>query len=392
MHHNTPSNKPVVLVLYDYFFPGYKAGGPVQSLVNMIATLSSQYTFKVVTYAYDLGETQPYAGITPDQWTNINLAPDVPITCWYASRPISRKLLVQLVVQAHPHILYVNGIFSRSLFLGTLLAMPRIRKKVHCRLVVCPRGMMQQGALAVKSGKKKVYLALLTKSGLLRNIIWHATTQDELADIQTLVGKKALGCVAGNIPKKPLQHITQPAKQAGRLRLIYLSLITEKKNLHLLLQVLQSCTAVIELDIYGPVKDTAYWLQCQKLMQQLPPNVVVTYHADIQPALVQDIIARYDAFILLTKGENFGHAIYESFSVGRPVITSYFTPWNNLQQQQGGWNVDTANIPAIAGLLNSLAAKDNSEWVKWCANAHNVALSYYHSQDFAMDYRPLFFG
>ena len=384
------SNKPVILVVYDYFFPGYKAGGPVQSLVNMITSLSHQYNFKVITYAYDLGETQPYANLATDQWTNVTLAPDVQVECFYASKAISRKLLVQLVVHAHPSIIYVNGIFSRSLFLGTLLAMPRIRKKVACRLVVCPRGMMQQGALAVKSGKKKIYLTLLTKSRLLRNIIWHATTQDELNDIHALVGRKALGAVAGNIPKKPLQHITQHEKKQGLLRLVYLSLITEKKNLHLLLQVLQSCTATVELHIYGPVKDVTYWQQCQKLMAQVPKHITVTYHGDVEPARVQTTIAQYDAFILLTKGENFGHALYESFSVGRPVITSYFTPWNNLQQQQAGWNVDIQNTASIAGLLNELADQENTQWHTWCANAHNVALSYYHSQDFVQDYRPLF--
>ena len=68
---------------------------------------------------------------------------------------------------------------------------------------------------------------------------------------------------------------------------------------------------------------------------------------------MQEVIAQYHALILFTKGENFGHAIYESLSVGRPVITSYFTPWNDLQEKNAGVNVDISDTQdCVRKILN----------------------------------------
>ena len=41
-----------VLILCDWYEPGYKAGGPIQSITNLIIALENKYTFKVVTSAY----------------------------------------------------------------------------------------------------------------------------------------------------------------------------------------------------------------------------------------------------------------------------------------------------------------------------------------------------
>ncbi|MGG2383212.1 hypothetical protein, partial [Salmonella enterica] len=74
----------------------------------------------------------------------------------------------------------------------------------------------------------------------------------------------------------------------------------------------------------------------------------------------------YDAMILLTRGENFGHAIFESFSVGVPVIISHFTPWHDLQKNKAGWNVEINDANAMVQLFNALAAKTQEEWKPYC--------------------------
>ena len=42
---------------------------------------------------------------------------------------------------------------------------------------------------------------------------------------------------------------------------------------------------------------------------------------------------------LPTTGENFGHAIMESFLNGRPVIISDRTPWLELEAKGVGWSL-----------------------------------------------------
>jgi hypothetical protein len=52
--------KKKILVLYEYFYPGFKAGGPIQSLVNLVLAMQHQYEFYVATTAYDLQTAIPY--------------------------------------------------------------------------------------------------------------------------------------------------------------------------------------------------------------------------------------------------------------------------------------------------------------------------------------------
>ena len=59
-----------VLVFVDWYKPGYRGGGPVRSMINMVDHLGDQCHFHIVTADTDYTNTQPYPGIVPDQWTD----------------------------------------------------------------------------------------------------------------------------------------------------------------------------------------------------------------------------------------------------------------------------------------------------------------------------------
>ena len=351
----------------------------------MINTLGDQYSFAVISAAYDLNEVQPYASIQLSKWNTLSLGKQrIPV--WYADKRLGITELSRLIQTLQPDIIFINGMYGWNFFLAPLVLRKRFAAIPY---IISPRGMLQPGALTVKPLKKKIYYLLLKLSGLLKNVHWHATAPEEQEDIERLVGKKAVVHIAGNIPKRPT--VIQPStKTEGVLRLVYVSLITEKKNLLLLLELLQRTSAIIELDIYGPVKDALYWKECVRQMEQMPDLIQVQYKGAVQPEQVQETIARYDAMILLTKGENFGHALFESFSVGRPVITSCFTPWNELQVKQAGWNVDISEAQAIIALLHQLAQMDNTSWQRYCEGAYRLANHYFEEQHFEEAYKTLF--
>ena len=56
------------MILVDWYSPGYKAGGPIQSCVNIVNALYKYYDIYVLTSDTDHGETQPYAGIESNKW------------------------------------------------------------------------------------------------------------------------------------------------------------------------------------------------------------------------------------------------------------------------------------------------------------------------------------
>ena len=62
------TKKPKILIFIDWYFPGYKAGGPVRSCFNMIAHLKLHYEFFVVTGNTEYTESIPYSDIKFNHW------------------------------------------------------------------------------------------------------------------------------------------------------------------------------------------------------------------------------------------------------------------------------------------------------------------------------------
>lgn len=377
--------KPALLIFYDHFFPAYKAGGPIQSITNLANALQDDYSIYMITSSYDLNEVKPLANIKTSVWSQVCLpASTTIINVWYAvaGKPSAYDIKAA-IIKIDPAAVYLNGMFSYRFVLVPLMV---IKRNMH--IVICPRGMLQEGALATKSLKKKIYLTFLKMSGLCRRVSWHATNEEEGQDIKRIFGKDVRIIVAGNIPKMPVDVIKVNGKQQGQLRLVYLSLITEKKNLLQLINIISKLQANVTLDIYGPVKDKEYFKKCQHAISLHPSKII--YKGDVKPIDVQETFGKYDASILLTKGENFGHALYESLSVGCPVITSNFTAWNGLQENKAGWNVDISNEKEIVETIIHASNMDTPTFSIYQSGSFSLAWNYYRNGFDIGSYTKLF--
>lgn len=51
---------PRVLALFSHYLPGYRAGGPVRSIANLVSALGTELSFFVITLAWDLGTRDRY--------------------------------------------------------------------------------------------------------------------------------------------------------------------------------------------------------------------------------------------------------------------------------------------------------------------------------------------
>ena len=116
-------------------------------------------------------------------------------------------------------------------------------------------------------------------------------------------------------------------------------------------------------------------------------------HAD--PSDSQTILSQYDAFILLTKGENFGHSIYESLSVGTPVIITNKTPWSfDESSHPPGWVINYDNhgidIDSLKQTITNLYLMDSDAYALLIKAAHTYAVDFYNSHDFKKEYTELF--
>jgi len=326
-----------------------------------------------------MSESKTLDGIKADEWNDYSANAKV----FYSSK-ISYSILTTLFQQSNPDVVYINGMFLPIYNWLPLI----IAKKQNRKIALAPRGMLQQGALAVKPLKKKIFLSLFKLPGLYKNISWHATDEQEQSDIKKLFGESADVKIALNIPKAPLKLWTSRSKSMNELKMVYLSLITEKKNLHLVLEALKEIKTPIVFDIYGPIKDASYWENCQPLMRNQIHDI--QYKGTVNPFEVQDKLQAYHSFILPTKGENFGHAIYEALSVGTVPIISPFTPWGNLQQYNAGITVDSWKTEDWAKAVSSMMNFNQEDFNTLSQNAFTLAKDYFEKNDFKSGYKNLF--
>lgn len=309
-----------------------------------------------------------------DKWVEYNANTKV----WYSSNNNILPVLQHEIKKEKPDYLFIIGIYDWQYNFKPLLFCKEVKK------IISVRGMLHPGALSQKGLKKKIYLGLWKMLGLHKQYVFHATDAEEWKYIQDAFGSSAQVHVAGNFPKVfPVMSVVK--KEPGHLKLVSVALISPMKNILLVLEALSSRQLAegswqwavdkinIEYNIYGPVKDKNYWQQCEALIKKMPANITVKYHGDIKPGEIVDALAASHVFILPSKSENFGHAIYEALTAGRPVIISNNTPWNNLEAAKAGMNVSLDEKVELVSAIVFFAGMNQEEMEAWNAAAGRYA-------------------
>lgn len=104
------------------------------------------------------------------------------------------------------------------------------------------------------------------------------------------------------------------------------------------------------------------------------------------------VVSQCHAMILPTEGENFGHAIFEAFGAGVPVIISDQTQWRNLSAQKAGWDLPLDQPEQFSLALQTAANLNQEEWEAYRWGAHQLATRFFEEHDFRNRYLQLFFG
>ena len=66
--------KPTIVVCTGYYLPGYKSGGPVKSIENIVESLHSDFRFRLLTADRDLGDSSPYPELKKNEWKEVGNA------------------------------------------------------------------------------------------------------------------------------------------------------------------------------------------------------------------------------------------------------------------------------------------------------------------------------
>ncbi len=296
----------------------------------MVDHLGEEFQFRVLALDRDAVDELPYPEVKTNGWNRLGNA-DV----YYVSPGNIGLAWLRTFLRGESHdLLYINGYFNPR-FTGLPLLARATFGNYSKPTLLAPRGVFSPGAMALKSFKKSLYIHTTRMVRLYREVAWQASTSDEHADIQRIMGKSAEQVyVARDLPPRILSTIEEQVSRRRRpsekeLRIVFLSRIAEMKNLAFAIHVLSKVRSRCRFLIYGPIFDEKYWRHCQGLMSELPAHITVEYGGVVTPENVRQVFSEHDVFLFPTFGENYGHVIFESLSAGTPVIVSDQTPWKD---------------------------------------------------------------
>ena len=373
-----------VLIFSGCYLPGYKGGGPIRTIANLVDMLTGQIRFFVVTSDRDLGDATTYSDIEPDCWLQVGEA-----QVYYASPGIGWiPRLVAVIFKFSGVALHLNSFFSFRFSILPLLLWRTL--KFNQPIILGPRGEFSRGALGLKSPKKRAFLFLAKAMGLYRGVIWHASSSHEAADIRRVMGENARIRIAIDIACPPSELLLSQRVTSAPLKVVFISRISPMKNLLGAIQMLQQVQCPVVFDVYGPAEDAAYWASCQKAALQLPAHVEFNYCGALYPAQVPETMARYDLFYLPTLGENFGHVIAEALGCGLPVLISDTTPWRDLSEKKLGWDIPLDQSDQFVSAIEFCSRMPAAEYDAWRQSIRAWALENIGNEEAVEQNRQLF--
>lgn len=347
-----------ILIPAGWYLPGFRAGGPVRSISNMVEALSDSFTFRVIAFNRDLGERHSYESIVENEWVTVGSAEVL-----YLPLNFLTPWRTVLAIRRAPYdLIYFPSFFSFSMTVVPLVA--RKLGFLPCKpIVIAPRGQFGDAALSVKKVRKAIYRGIGSMLGLWSGTVFHVTSKEEVRQVEAVLGRSARRAIfnAPNIPTSvPAGSVRERKKEVGTANVLFLGRISRIKNLSFALEVVVAARTRVHFLIVGPVEDEAYWEQCKKMIARLPAEVRIEYGGALPHRHVIELLSATDLVFLPTGGENFGHAIVEALAVGCPVLTSDQTPWSEIHEAGAGWALPLADKSCFVAAIREMSQMDDA--------------------------------
>ncbi len=335
-----------LLIMASLFWPQKNSGGPPISIMNLVQSIKDRFDIYIISKNHEINDVEPLEGILPG-WNQFDFGKAV----YTLSGEHNFKTVSRLIAEVEPDVIYQNSFFSIDDLLPVL-----VYKKKHkgVKVVVAPRGEFYPERLQVGKLKKNVYGKLFRYSGLLKDVYFQGTGQEECTQEKAFLGIQDDHLInIQNISILSKESHSSIEKKPNELKLVYVARIHPTKNTLKAIEWLGELSGNVQYDIYGSIENEMYWKQCQDAIAKLPQNITVRYKGVIDHNQVASTITKYHAYYMPTTGENFGHSIVEAMIMGKPVIISDQTPWTDVNGN-GGFAVSLNDEKAFVTALDEL--------------------------------------
>lgn len=166
------------MIFCDYYTPGFKAGGPINSIKSICDALCHDYDLYLITRDRDIGEQEKYKNIPVDTWLPVS-----GIRVMYKkANQVSLSFVSSIIKSIRPDVLHLNSLMSRRFSLVPILA-TMFLDNYSLKILLSSRGELSAGALALKMKRKQIYLKCFVLFGLEEKVQWIASREGEKSNI-----------------------------------------------------------------------------------------------------------------------------------------------------------------------------------------------------------------
>lgn len=375
------NGKKDILIIMGRYLPGYKDGGPVRSIKNLVDYLGDEYNFKILTCDRDHGDTESYLNIKVNEWNQVGKA-----SVYYVP-PKGFKFSIIKKLSKEVDLIYCCGCFN-DYAINTLI-LKRL-KQIKIPVVVAAMGLFSPMEFKLKYKKKKLFTTVFNILGMFKNIYWSATSEMEINEIKKQVRTNDNFFIAEDLPRKVDDTPIIKKKEVGKLKVVWISRIAPKKNLKGAIKILQQVEGDVDFVIYGPKHVSEYWNECEEELKKLPRNVKWSWGGSIESENVVEILKQHHVFLFPTFGENYGHVIQEALSAGCPTILSDQTPWRDLEKNNVGYVYGIEEIGNFKIAIEKYLSMNQCEFQEISNNAKKYSSNNINSKVENTGYRDIF--
>lgn len=369
-----------ILIFSEYYLPGYKSGGGMRTIVNIVTSLKDRFDFFIVTKDHDgPSDKTPYKNVKYDGWNQTDGAK----VFYLQKKQIGFSKILELIRQVKPDIIYSNSYFSN--INRYLLVLNKLNKIKSSSYLISPCGELSAGCLKNGFYKKKIFTFFTRTLGFHENIFWKASSEIEKNEIKkiNIAPNKifiAADLISGEI-KNNAEFTEKSEKKSGSVKFVFLSRFNRKKNFKFFIKNLKNVSGEVIVDIYGPIDDEKYWDECVREIETLSGNIKIEKKGAVPHSKVREILAKYHFFVLPTMDENFGHVFIEALSAGCPLIISDNTPWLDLEKDGIGWVIPLEREKEWRNIIQKCVEMEQNEYRKLSNNAKNFVFKWLNEND-----------
>lgn len=274
-------------------------------------------------------------------------------------------------------IIHFQDIFSIFSIVGIVIS--NFYKK---KILISPRGVLSEWALnSKKKILKKILLLIFFKK---KNLNWHVTSIMEKKDLNLLGIYKNIFIVPNLIKKSKYKSKKNLLRKKNDFYIGCLSRFDKKKGMDYLVKSLPLLEKRFKLILAGP--DFGFKKEITKLIENLGLKNRVILFDFLDFKKKEMFFNTIDLFALPSLNENFGNVFLESLLRGKPILTSYNTPFTDVEKKGCGVvaKLNKKNISfKIAKIqkTNNLILKKNSLSYAKKFNQNNILKFYKNMYD-----------